>query len=110
MNVLLGEKMKSLRNLREMTQEQVAEKLGMSRQRYARIENGVNNITLDILTRVAEILDVTVSDITSVLDVEPQIAHRGDGERKSVEQVMDMLDFFYANKNMYMRLQSTSEK
>lgn len=109
MNELLGERIRSLRGIRKLTQEQMAEKLNMSRQRYARIENGVNNITLELLSRVAEILDVTVSDITNVLDTEPQVAHRGN-DGASVEQVMDMLDFFYANKNMYQRLQPTSEE
>ena len=110
MNVLLGGKIKSLRGLREMTQEQMAERLGMSRQRYARIENGVNNITLENLSQIAEILDVTVSDITSVLDEEPKVACRGEGNGSSMEQMMEMLDFFYANKSMYLRLQPTSEE
>ena len=36
------------------------------RQKYARVESGTNSITLDILSKVAEILDVTVGDITRV--------------------------------------------
>lgn len=111
MNELLGKKIREIRNARQLTQEEMAEKLEISRQKYARIENGANNITLDNLTRIASILDVTVSDITSVLDEEPSVAYRsGESEDSSVEKIFDMLDLFYANKHMYMRLQPTSEE
>ena len=51
MNRILGERIKSLRVSNNYTQEQVAEELGMSRQKYARIENGQNNINLDVLSK-----------------------------------------------------------
>ncbi|MBP3604253.1 MAG: helix-turn-helix transcriptional regulator [Lachnospiraceae bacterium] len=111
MNDLLGKKIKTLRSVRELTQEQMAESLGISRQKYARIESGTNNITLEILSRIADVLDVTVSDITCVLDEEPRVAYRGyAGDDSSVDKIFDMLDLFYANKHMYMRLQPTSEE
>ena len=111
MNDLLGKKIKSLRSVRDLTQEQMAERLGISRQKYARIENGLNNVTLDILSRIADILDVTVSDITCVLDEEPRVVYRSsEGNDSSVTKIFDMLDLFYANKHMYMRLQSKSEE
>jgi len=111
MNELLGKKIRELRSANQMTQEEIAERLGISRQKYARIENGTNNITLEILTRIASILDVTVSDITNVLDEERNVAYRsGEDVNSSVDKIFDMLDLFYANKNMYMRLQTTPEE
>lgn len=56
---------------KHFTQEQVAERIGVSRQKYARIESGMNSITLEILSQIANILDVTVGDITRVLDEAP---------------------------------------
>ena len=105
MNALLGSRIKALRIAKNYTQEQVADYLGISRQKYARIENGINSITLDILTKVAEMLDVTVGDITRVLDEEPAVAYRMGAEGESSEKIFDMLDLFYANKHMYTRLQ-----
>ena len=64
MNELLGGRIKALRSARNFTQEQIADQIGVSRQKYARIENGVNSITLDILSKIAEVLDVTIGDIT----------------------------------------------
>ena len=42
MNELLGKRIKTLRIAKHFTQEQLAEKIGVSRQKYARIENGTN--------------------------------------------------------------------
>lgn len=105
MNELLGSRIKALRNAKHYTQEQIADQIGISRQRYARIENGTNNITLEMLSRIAKILDVAVGDITRVLDETPTVAYRAGIETKSVEKIFEMLDLFYANKHLNTRLQ-----
>lgn len=105
MNALLGGRIKALRTAKNYTQEQVAERLGISRQKYARVENGSNSITLEILKKIADILDVTVGDITRVLDEEPAVAYRAGTDGASSEKIFDMLNLFYANKHMYTKLQ-----
>ena len=105
MNVLLGARIRSLRSARGYTQEQMADNLGVSRQKYARIENGTNSITLEILCGVARLLDVSVSDITCVLDEEPTALYRSGTSNNSAEIVFDMLDLFYSNKHVYEKLQ-----
>ena len=105
MNELLGSRIKALRIANNYTQEQVAEEIGVSRQKYARIESGANSITLDILSKVAKVFDVTVGDITRVLDETPVVAYRASEEGEaSANKIFDMLDLFYANKHMYNRL------
>lgn len=105
MNELLGSRIKALRMAKYFTQEQVADQIGVSRQKYARIENGANSITLDILSKVAGVLDVTVGDITRVLDETPAVVYRAGVEGTSSEKIFDMLDLFYANKHVYNKLQ-----
>lgn len=105
MNELLGGRIKTLRNAVDLTQEQIADRIGVSRQKYARIENGTNNITLDILTKIAEVLQVTVSDITKVLDETPAVSYRVGQENCSSEKIFKMIDLLYANKHMYAKLQ-----
>ena len=105
MNEKLGSRIKALRNANNYTQEQVADMIGVSRQKYARIESGANNITLDILSKVAEVLGVTVGDITRVLDEPPVVAYRSGEESTSTKILFDMLDLFYANKHMCAKLQ-----
>lgn len=105
MNSLLGGKLRDLREERGLTQEQIAGKLGMSRQKYARIENGVSDITLEVLTKVAKIFGVSVSGITGILDKEPVVAYRrSDGGQGSIDTVYAMLDLFYANKHAYEKV------
>ena len=105
MNGTLGSRIKALRIGRNLTQEQVAEQIGVSRQKYARIENGAVNITLDILIKVAELFQIEVSDITKVLDKDATTAYRkGESQGASVNTVYEMLDLFYANKHAYERM------
>ena len=101
MNEMLGSRIKALRIAKNLTQEQVADQIGVSRQKYARIESGANSITLDILSKVAEVLGVTVGDITRVLDEIPVVGK----ESSSSKKIFDMLDLFYANKHMCEKLQ-----
>lgn len=109
MNELLGGRIKALRNAGDFTQEQIADKIGVSRQKYARIEKGANNITLDILTKIAGVLGVSVADITRVLDEVPAVEYRAGDKSSSSEKIFDMLDLFYANKHMYEKLQHNAE-
>ena len=96
MNEKLGSRIKALRIAKNFTQEQVADQIGVSRQKYARIESGVNSVTLDILSKVAEVLGVTVGDITRVLDESTAVAYRAGEEGASSKKIFDMLDLFYA--------------
>lgn len=105
MNEMLGSRIKALRSAKNFTQEQVADRIGVSRQKYARIESGVNSITLDILSKVAEVLDVTVGDITRVLDETPVVSYRAGEENGASKKIFDMLDLFYANKHLCVKLQ-----
>lgn len=106
MNELLGSRIKALRLANNFTQEQMADYLNVSRQKYARIENGANSITLEILTKIAKVLKVTVRDITRVLDETPIIAYRSETDEHSTDIIFEMIDLFYANKHMYIKLQS----
>ena len=104
MNEKLGKRIKDLRTAGNYTQEQIADRIGVSRQKYARIENGSNRVTLEILSKIANVLNVTVGDITRVLDDTPVVEYRAGAEGTSSAAVFDMLDLFYANKNLYTRL------
>ena len=103
MNKLLGSKIKALRISNDLTQEEVADSVGISRQKYARIENGQNNINLDILSKLSVLFNIKVSDITAVLDETPIVEYRGNSTG-DVSDVFEMIDTFYANKHVYEKL------
>ncbi len=51
---------KALRRLNNLTQEQMAEKMHMSKSGYANIERGDNNVSLEHLRQLADIFNVDV--------------------------------------------------
>ena len=55
----LGTKIKRIRELRNFSQEYVAEKIGMSQSNYARMENNEVAITNEKLEKIAEALNTS---------------------------------------------------
>lgn len=60
-----NEKIKAMREQYHLTQEEVAEKLGMSITGYAKIERGQTNLSLDRLKQIATIFNL---DMVKLLD------------------------------------------
>jgi transcriptional regulator with XRE-family HTH domain len=105
MNTILGGHIKELRESKKLTQEYLAERLGCTRQRYARIERGESDISYSLLCDISVLLGVDVKNITEVLDAPRPLTSLfriGDHvEDKSMSFVMDMLDTFFAHKKIY---------
>ena len=59
----LGEKIASARKEKGMTQEMLAEQLGVTRQAVARLETGLSVPDAGMLVRIAGALDTTVNDL-----------------------------------------------
>lgn len=61
----LAQKIKKLRELRDLTQEHVAKELGMDQSAYSRIEKGMTKISHERLVKIATVLNVEPEDIYS---------------------------------------------
>lgn len=59
----LHEKIKKLRLLKGFSQQEVAQKLGMSAGNYSRIESGKTGINIDLLKRICVIFDTALSEL-----------------------------------------------
>lgn len=105
MNRLLGCRIQALRTATDFTQEQFADRIGISRQKYVRMENGATSITLDVLMKIADALNVQVEEITRVLDETVTVEKQVGAENTSLNKMFEMLDFFYANKHLNEQLQ-----
>lgn len=63
-----GDKIKRIREIKGLTQEDVAKKLNLTHQAYSRMERGETNISAERIVKIAEVLDVSVDDIFKLDD------------------------------------------
>ena len=63
--MLVGQKIKKLRELRNLTQEYMSEKLGMTQSGYSKIESGEVDIPFTKLEQISKVLDMKPEDIIS---------------------------------------------
>jgi len=66
MSYAIGSKIKELRTEHRISQEQMADVLGTTRQRYSRLENGQVDISYALIKEIADYFGVPTSDITNV--------------------------------------------
>lgn len=53
----------NLRKEQKLTQEQMAEKLGMSKNGYAKIERGESRITVEHLQQIAQVFNIDIAEL-----------------------------------------------
>ena len=61
----IGNKIKKVRELRNFTQEYVAQELGITQESYSRIESNKASLTIQRLDKISDILQVNVFDLLS---------------------------------------------
>jgi transcriptional regulator with XRE-family HTH domain len=61
---VLGEMVRQYRKQASLTQEQLAEKAGLSPKYVGEVERGCVNISVDALARIGKALAVQVNDLT----------------------------------------------
>jgi len=79
----IGARLRELRLARQLTQEQLAERSGVSHKFLGEIERGVGNPTIEWLEDVATGLDVQVHDLV-----------RDEGPREVVYRPLSPTDYF----------------
>ena len=68
----LGTKIKRLRQKRGLTQEQLAEQMGIATRTLSGIEIGENFVTADTLEKVFKVLNVTSSELFAFDHIKPK--------------------------------------
>jgi transcriptional regulator with XRE-family HTH domain len=63
LKVLFGRRLKQLREEKGVTQEQLAEAVGIQVRQVNRIEHGKSGTYFDIVDKMAEFLDVSLEEI-----------------------------------------------
>lgn len=60
---LLGERIRELRKAKGLTQEQLAELVGVEPRHISRVEGGYNSPSIERLARIAEVLEVPIQEL-----------------------------------------------
>ncbi len=61
--VAFGDRIRELRKKRELSQEKFALKIGMDRTYYASVESGRRNISLCNIKKIADGLEISLSEL-----------------------------------------------
>lgn len=107
MSYAIGSRIKELRTVRKIGQEQMAELLETTRQRYARLENGQVDISYVIIKKIADYLGVSVKEITSAEQEEKELVayfrEKNTGEEviNSIAKIEEILRVFHAHEKLY---------
>ncbi len=108
--VKIGPKIKQIRELRNYTQEYVAEKLGMSSAGYSRIERNQVDVNYEKLNKLASIFEVDVSELIkfddkAIFNFQSQTITNGvyyqmqGNEKQLYEALIEQLK----SENMYLK-------
>lgn len=63
---ILAERIKALRKERNMSQEEMAEKLGTNHTHVVRMEKGTQDFRLSSLLKIADALEVEIGDLLTL--------------------------------------------
>jgi len=61
--IRIGIKLQAARKIKGMTQQEVADRVGISRTYYSQIENGERDPATTVITTITKVLEVNISDI-----------------------------------------------
>ena len=97
----IGNRIKTIRENASLSQNEVAKYLGISKEKFAGIELGVFSPTLVILNQLAKLFNISVKTLTENIK---ELNYADFNIAKETKDKLDMIDLFYANKNLYEKL------
>lgn len=86
-----GEKLKQLRNDKDLTQPELAEIMGIEQSYLSKLENEKSLPSNDVLNRILDVFDIAVGDLVNDLD---------QGARNQLRQIPDVGDHFNRQKQL----------
>ncbi len=68
MSSVLNDKIRLLREMKHWSQEQMAERVSMSKNGYARIERGETKLTVEALDKISQAFDMDIIELIKISD------------------------------------------
>ena len=86
-----GEKIKQLRNDKNLTQPQLAESMGIEQSYLSKLENDKSMPSNDVLNRILDVFEIDLGDLVGGLD---------QGTRNQLRHIPDVADHFNRQKQL----------
>ncbi|MEY8723897.1 helix-turn-helix transcriptional regulator [Bacteroides stercorirosoris] len=103
----VGQRLQLLRLEKNLTQEQMGEKLSLSTSAYCKIEYGETDLTLTRLNKIAEVLNMSALDLFRKIDGNSYINNSstigtsiGVARDLKIESPVDLRELIKANSKM----------
>lgn len=68
MSNVLNEKIRVLREMKNWTQEEMAERVNMSKNGYAKMERGESRLAVETLEKIAQVFDMDMVELINISD------------------------------------------
>jgi transcriptional regulator with XRE-family HTH domain len=95
----LGDKIRYFRNLKDWSQEEMADKLNLSLPAYSKIERNVTDVGFKRLTQIAKTLGISIVDLVSVsakpseqTDLQKLLLEKDKEIQKLQKKVIELLE------------------
>ena len=109
----ISEKIRALREEKQWSQEEMAAKLDMSRNGYAKIELGKTKPNIDKLLKIAQLLDVEISDLFQADEKNVWVFMNSEHLHENIQQIgnyyRDSADFAAEQEKLLMIIQHKDE-
>ena len=109
----ISEKIRTLREEKQWSQEEMAAKLDMSRNGYAKIELGKTKPNIDKLLKIAQLLDVEISDLFQADEKNVLVFMNSENLHENIQQIgnyyRDSADFAAEQEKLLMIIQHKDE-
>ncbi len=110
MSYIISQRIKTLRIERGMSQEEVAIKLEMSRQRYSRIELNQVPISYKIIEQLADVFCIATKEITRTSEEKKPLKvlfrenYNKDASDEAIEKIQKILEYMNAHERLYYKM------
>lgn len=87
-NKFVGKNIRTIRHQRGWSQEDVANRLGISIPAFSKIETGVTDINLSRLEQIANIYEINVVNLLAldIEETEPQVSNLSIAQKKIIDR------------------------
>jgi transcriptional regulator with XRE-family HTH domain len=96
-NTLLGDRIKELRRIRSLSQEQLAERMDIATKYVSQVETGVRSPSLETLEKFALALEVEIRDLfefhpeATLIDIDMLLKTASEVQRRTILRIIRVL-------------------